>query len=264
MLRLADGGRALPRNQPALHTIGYFILLYIVTNVAITFSVNRNLLALAAANKKSEVLASTLKSKNITLDAALNNMTHGLAMFDPQLTLAICNAKFGELYRLPGDLASPGTPLSGFIDQMSARHFLAPDLAKELGSTCRRVLQNQQPAICEVSTESAQNFVVSVEPTSEGGILILTEDATARKATEAQIERMAHFDELTGLANRFQFSNALKAICARTRRKPGNSLSFTSISIISSRSTTTSGMTRVMRCLPAPRSGCVRWSGAVT
>ena len=206
--------------NPHYHTIGYFILLYIVTNVAITFSVNRNLLALAAANKKSEVLASTLKSKNITLDAALNNMTHGLVMFDPQLTLAICNAKFGELYRLPGDLASPGMPLSGFIEQVIAHHFLAPDLSKELGSTCRRVLQSQHPATCEVRTESGQDFVVSVEPTSEGGILMLTEDATARKATAAQIERMAHFDDLTGLANRFQFSIALKAICARLRRKP--------------------------------------------
>ena len=205
--------------SPHYNLIGYFMLLYIVTNVAITFSVNRNLLALAAANKKSEVLASTLRSKNITLDAALNNMTHGLVMFDPQLELAICNAKFGELYRLPADFTCTGMPFFSFIDQLIARQFLAPELAKELGSTCRRVLLNQQPAKCEVRTETEQSLVVGIEPTSEGGILVLTEDATARKATEARIERMAHFDELTGLANRFQFSNALKALCGRLPRK---------------------------------------------
>ncbi|HWG04489.1 MAG TPA: EAL domain-containing protein [Beijerinckiaceae bacterium] len=201
------------------NAIGYFILLYIVTNIAITFSVNRNLLALAKANKVSEVLASTLKSKNITLDAALNNMTHGLAMFDARLMLAICNAKFDELYRLPDNFKASDTPLAGFIERLIEYHFLAPNLADELSSTCRRVLESQTPAVCELRTESGLIFVVSLEPTSEGGILMLTEDATARKATEAQIERMAHFDELTGLANRFQFSKALKAACARLRRQ---------------------------------------------
>ena len=47
---------------------------------------------------------------------------------------------------------------------------------------------------------------------------MLTEDATERKATEARIERMARFDELTGLANRFEYNtNILEAFARRER-----------------------------------------------
>ncbi len=51
--------------SPELHyqIIGGFILLYIITNVAITFSINRNLLALAAAHKRTRALAESLASQ---------------------------------------------------------------------------------------------------------------------------------------------------------------------------------------------------------
>jgi diguanylate cyclase (GGDEF)-like protein len=41
-----------------------------------------------------------------------------------------------------------------------------------------------------------------------------TEDATARRVLAAQFERMARYDSLTGLANRFTFGRALSEACA--------------------------------------------------
>ncbi|NLZ41771.1 MAG: EAL domain-containing protein [Comamonadaceae bacterium] len=52
-------------------------------------------------------------------------------------------------------------------------------------------------------------------PVDDGGIVLLTEDATERKATAARIEHMARFDELTGLANRFEFETQLDDACRR-------------------------------------------------
>jgi diguanylate cyclase (GGDEF)-like protein len=66
----------------------------------------------------------------------------------------------------------------------------------------------------ELNTERAQVFVVSIELTGDNGILMTTEDATVRKATAAQLERMARYDGLTGLANRFTFGRALAQACA--------------------------------------------------
>ena len=54
--------------QPYFAGIGVFILLYIVTNIAIVFSINRNLLALAEATKRSRSLAETLRGQNVILD----------------------------------------------------------------------------------------------------------------------------------------------------------------------------------------------------
>ncbi|HEY4773697.1 MAG TPA: EAL domain-containing protein [Xanthobacteraceae bacterium] len=202
--------------------IGVFVLLYIVTNIAITFSINRNLLALAAANKKSQSLAQTLRRKNITLDSALNSMTHGLAMFDAELQLEVANSKFSELYSLPEDLLVPGTQFRHVINQLILAQTFAPDPANDLAAVCDRVLHSQQPATLETFTERQQTFVISIEPTPDAGILMLTEDATARKAIAAQIERMAHYDSLTGLANRFKFNGVLKEACvlAETEGRP--------------------------------------------
>ncbi len=201
--------------EPYYPEFGAFILLYIVTNISITFSINRNLLALAAANKTSETLAETLRRKNMTLDTALNSMTHGLATFDADLRLEVYNLKFSELYGTVRDSAVPGMRLHEVVAQLIASQILAPDPARDLAAVCARVLKTKQPATFEVLTERQQTFVIAIEPTPDGGILVLTEDATARKATAAQIERMAHYDGLTGLANRFTFSAALAEACAR-------------------------------------------------
>jgi diguanylate cyclase (GGDEF)-like protein len=193
--------------------IGAFILLYIITNIAITFSINRNLLALAAAHKRTRALAETLRHKNITLDSALNSMTRGLAMFDADLRLEICNSNFMDLYALPKDVAGAGTPLEVLASALIESHVLSPASAGDVAALCRRVLDMRQPATLEVMTERGQAFVISVDLTPDSGILMLTEDATARKAIAAQIERMARIDSLTGLANRFTFNEALRKAC---------------------------------------------------
>ena len=54
-----------------------------------------------------------------------------------------------------------------------------------------------------------------MEPTEDGGVLITTEDATARKQIAAQFERMARYDSLTGLANRFTLNRAMDSACVR-------------------------------------------------
>jgi diguanylate cyclase (GGDEF)-like protein len=93
--------------------------------------------------------------------------------------------------------------------------FLNADHASELTLCCQRVLRIQQETLCELTTSQGRALVVSVGSVPDGGVIIHTEDATERKHTEAKIERMARFDELTGLANRFEFGTALKKACRR-------------------------------------------------
>ena len=114
------------------HYIGYFAFLYVAANIAITNSLHRNLLALSDATKQSKALASALHSQNLTLDAALNTMIHGLAMFDPELKLAVSNAPHRALYGIARnprfarnaadrDRALPGRAAGGQF-RATARH----------------------------------------------------------------------------------------------------------------------------------------------
>jgi diguanylate cyclase (GGDEF)-like protein len=201
-------------DHPYYPVIALFIVFFIITNVAIAFSLNRNLLELAAARKRSDGLASSLRSKNVTLDSALNSMIHGLVMFNAKLELELANSRFAEMYRLDAAELTRGTLLTRVLDRLIAARVLAPSAARSLGEVCRSALRSGQTDHVEITTERSQVYVVHAEVTADGGILMVTEDATERKAAAAQIERMAHTDNLTGLPNRFRFTQVLRKVCA--------------------------------------------------
>ena len=48
-----------------------------------------------------------LNSRNSDLDAALTNMTHGIAMFDAQERLVIANQRYAEIYGMPPEAIRP-------------------------------------------------------------------------------------------------------------------------------------------------------------
>ena len=60
-------------------------------------------------------LATALRSQNLTLDAALNTMIHGLAMFDRKLDLAVSNAPHAALYGIPETRERIGKALAGTL-----------------------------------------------------------------------------------------------------------------------------------------------------
>ncbi|MBN9441263.1 EAL domain-containing protein [Bosea sp. (in: a-proteobacteria)] len=204
--------------NPYYKYIGYFAFLYVAANIAITNSLHRNLLALSDATKQSKGLATALHSQNLTLDAALNTMIDGLAMFDRSLKLAVSNAPHSALYGLPETLALPGTPLTAIARFLVERQVISSDQLRDIRSALVSVQSTQQAASQEVVTRGGLVLVVTFAPAAEGGILMLTEDATERKRTEARIEQMARFDELTGLANRFEYNRHIDDAFARLER----------------------------------------------
>ena len=204
--------------NPYYRYIGYFAFLYVAANIAITNSLHRNLLALSDANKQSKALASALHSQNLTLDAALNTMIDGLAMFDRSLKLAVSNAPHSTLYGLPETLALPGTPLTAIARFLVERQVISQEQLRDIRTALTEVQTTQQATSREVVTRGGLVLVVTLAPAAEGGILMLTEDATQRKATEARIEQMARFDELTGLANRFEYTTQITETFAKLER----------------------------------------------
>lgn len=198
--------------------IGYFAFLYLAANIAITNSLHRNLLALSDATKQSKALATALHSQNLTLDAALNTMIHGLAMFDRDLKIAVSNAPYRTLYGIPETLSLPGTPVTAIARFLIERQVIGADQVREIRSGLATVQDTQVTTTREIVTRAGRVLVVTIAPAAEGGILLLTEDATERKATEARIEQMARFDELTGLANRFELNNQLADAFSRHER----------------------------------------------
>ena len=189
--------------------IALYIAAYAVTNILIAFSLNRNLLQLAAANKESAQLAASMQQQHETLDSALNAMTHGLCMLSRDLTIKIVNARFLDMYRIAREDAVPGATFGSMLSALVKSQVVTTATALDLVQLCERAATQVVPVEREIVIEGGQTFVVFVDRTPDGGMLLLTEDATARKAAAQQIERMARFDLLTNLPNRFRFSEIL-------------------------------------------------------
>ena len=57
-----------------------------------------------------------MRLQNLQLDAALNNIVQGLAMFDAEHRLVLCNRRYVEIYGLRPEQVTPGTTLRQIID----------------------------------------------------------------------------------------------------------------------------------------------------
>ena len=67
-----------------------------------------------------------LKQLNRRVDIALNNMTHGLCMFDAEQKLIVCNKTYVQMYALTAELAQAGHAAPGDRELSRERSATAP------------------------------------------------------------------------------------------------------------------------------------------
>lgn len=157
-----------------------------------------------------------LKQLNRRVDIALNNMTHGLCMFDPEHKLIVCNKTYAQMYGLPADLVRPGTMLQAIDNYRAA-----------IGNSA--LANPEQMAVATHAAGEASAFTqelmdgrviaVSQRPMMDGGWIAVHEDVTERRRAEAKIAHLARHDVLTNLPNRVLFREHLEN--ALTRMQPG-------------------------------------------
>ena len=132
-----------------------------------------------------------LRQQNLHLDIALQNMSHGLAMFDAQQTLVLCNDRYAEIYGIPAQLRAFGTPRGDII-----RHRLARGIAK-LGGVALPAYSDfeafhaRRPHENSTRTdELANGRIISIEhrPMSNGGWVSTHEDVTEREQDRVRTE----------------------------------------------------------------------------
>jgi methyl-accepting chemotaxis protein len=69
--------------------------------------------------------AGHVQLQNLRFNAALNNMSQGLCMFDGDKRLVVCNERYARLYALPAELLQPGTSHEAIIKHRVASGILA-------------------------------------------------------------------------------------------------------------------------------------------
>jgi diguanylate cyclase (GGDEF)-like protein len=159
----------------------------------------------------------SLAQKTRQLDAALNNMSQGLAMFGRDARLVVCNRRYADIYRLTAEQTKPGTPLKSIVEAAIAAGSMPESLRDFGASAVERAARNQSSSIV---TALPDGRIVSVtrQPMDNGGWLAIHQDISEQKRIETELEHMARYDALTGLANRTLFLEKAGAALARMRR----------------------------------------------
>src|SRR5215467_236293 len=117
-------------------TIGIGSAALLMCSIYLLFSVTRQVRQLS----NSEI---SLTQKSQQLDAALNNMSQALTMFDGQQRLIISNRQYNELYGLTPEQTSPGTTLRGILDARVAAGQFPDDPATFVAKTVEQCNSNR-------------------------------------------------------------------------------------------------------------------------
>jgi len=172
------------------------------------------------AQTKAEAALEILRAgerQTALLNAAIENMSHGLLMFDAQERLVVFNNRYLQMHGLSADTVKPGCSLIELLQHRSATGLLAEDperyraeILEQLGAghTVSHVMK----------TADGREIAVVNRPMPDGGWVTTHEDITERRQSEARIAYMAHHDALTGLANREALMERVEDACDRCSR----------------------------------------------
>jgi diguanylate cyclase (GGDEF)-like protein len=198
--------------------IGIGTLLALICCGFLLKTLNDKIHSLVDSERTAIDAAGKLKRANATIDAALNNMSQGLVMFDSSQTLVVCNQRYLEMYGLSPKVVRPGCSLRELLNHRA-----------KVGSVYSEDITDDVLAAVDQGTgttkiaelNDGRIICVAIQPIADGGWVATHEDVTEARRAEERISYAAHHDSLTGLPNRKLFSETLEQELKRARRGEG-------------------------------------------
>lgn len=185
------------------------LMIYVFLNRVRLRILNRTLDSL---NEREKQLA----DQNMHFSSALENMPHGLCMFDSLERVIVCNANYARMYGLSDELVKSGGSLQAILAACAANGSLARD-SNEHGIEMQRQNSHQR---CFIERELLDGRIISIirQPMPNGGWVSVHMDVTEKKQAEQKIIYLAHHDALTGLPNRLLLRQHIQASMTRAVR----------------------------------------------
>ena len=189
--------------------IGCALFVFMFGMTDITISVRNTIVGALETKRKNVELAASYKDQRNLFDAALNNMSHGLSMFDASGALLVWNRKLTNILGCADTTFEPGMPLERFLQRLASTQDAAEARAP-LVETIRHCLGSGNVPQRFVKLSDARVVAVSCQTMQNGNVVIVFEDVTEQAKAHERIEQLAWTDELTGLMNRASFKEVFR------------------------------------------------------
>ncbi|MDP3897422.1 MAG: EAL domain-containing protein [Mesorhizobium sp.] len=142
-----------------------------------------------------------LETQTLRFETSLDNMSHGLCMFDADRRLVVSNRRYCEMFGLNPAQIAPGMTES----QLMKLAMDEPGRVNSAEAVSRTV---EEAGV--LHRANGNLIAVLRRPMANGGEVVTYEDITERRLTEAKMVHMARHDPLTNLPNRRLFHEELE------------------------------------------------------
>jgi len=139
-----------------------------------------------------------LRHQKLLLEAAVNNMSRGLCIFDANRLLVISNQQYADIYRLPPELVIPGTSHDDILACRIAHGIHPLNDADSYLNGRKSIVLEQRRATDVVELQDGRTLSVTHDPMADGGWVATHEDITERVA---HLHRLAERERDLALQN---------------------------------------------------------------
>jgi methyl-accepting chemotaxis protein len=195
----------------------------------LSLAVSSATLAVLGTSAVASFADGRLREQNQRLHTALNNMPHGVCMFDASGRLLICNEPFMQMYNLSPDAVTPGVRLLDYLQHRAANGSFSGDVQAYHDDIIRQMTAGQRLNSTQVQPNGRVIAVLN-QPMAGGGWVGVHEDVT---------ERRRAVEERTALIEQEQRRTIVDAAISAFRERVENVLRTVGESTSSVRSTAT-------------------------
>jgi PAS domain S-box-containing protein len=147
--------------------------------------------------------------QRVQLDAAINDMSQGLLMFDASERIVVCNRRYIEMYGLSPDVVKPGLSFRDLILHRKERGSFSGDVDQYCRDR-RDAFANKMTSLT-VQTGDGRSIRIINQLMANGGWVATHEDITERQKAQMELERTRAFLDTV-------IENVPVTVCSSRRR----------------------------------------------
>ncbi len=141
--------------------------------------------AALAAVLTTAVMIERLRLHNRRMRVAVDNMSHGLCMFDGNERLVVCNRRYIDMYKLSAAVVRPGITLTALLEHRIANSTFSRSIEDYRHSLLEDIAQGRTTST-EVKSPDGRTIMIVNRPMPGGGWVATHEDITERRDAERE------------------------------------------------------------------------------